>query len=177
MYVCAMCSQKPLSPVRLKTIEGFNWISPWAEIPGLSSELLFLFLYGWGETTVISPDLGTIHTFAAFSCKLEQLPYLFLDSFFLIAYDYIVVSYVSLLNFVFWWLGLFWWSFYAHKVKGEGQCVFAFLVESGLFLFAISYLLDWEPLSPGTKHTASNKNNHSQRSLLQWKWQAESKTK
>lgn len=177
MYVCVMCSPNPCSSVRLKVVKGFSWILPRAEVLRLSSELLFISLCGRGEISLTSPNLETIHTFVAYSCKLEQLTYLFLDSLFLTAYSYIVASYVSLLNFVFWLLGLFWWSFYAHKVKGEGQCMFAFLVESGLFLFAISYLLDWEPLSPGTKHIASNKNKHSQRSLLQWKWQAESKTK
>lgn len=131
--VWVMCSKKPFSFFGRKDVGGFNLILPWAEILRHSSELLFISLYGWWEISVASLILGKIHTLVAFSYTLKPLTCLFLDYLFLVAYNYIAISYVSLLNFVFQLLGLFWWFFYACKAKGEGQCVFAFLVRVDSF--------------------------------------------
>lgn len=78
-----------------------------------------------------------------------------------------MISYASLLNFVFWLLGLFLMILLCLACeRGRTLCV-CFSCESGFLFFAISYLLDWEPSSPGTKHTVSN-NNSTQLSLLLW---------
>lgn len=176
MHFFMMCSPNTFSSLRLKVVGGFSWSLPWSEILWLSSELLFVSLYGRGEIAVNSPNLETVHTFIAFSCPVEWLTYLLLESLFLIAYNWWSPMYLFWI-LLFSCLVCFDDPFMPIRWKEKDTMCLPFLWGVDSFLFAISYLLDWELLSPGTKHTASNKNKHSQRSLLQWKWQAESKTK